>query len=253
MSRNKKTTIVRAKRSSNFTILSNHGLKNKELSYKAKGLLAYMLSLPDDWQFYVTELTNHATDGQSGIRSGLKELEEQGYLTRKQKRKKDGTFEPITWTIRDEPAFSPDDEKPQADKPYTDKPQAENHTLLNTNNTNDLYIQSTKETNMSGKPENAVERIPYKEIITYLNEKADRDYKFTANNNRKLIRERWNEGYRYEDFKQVIDNMTKLWGDSEKMKPYLRPITLFGNKFDEYRNKIIEQPNREVSEYADLF
>ena len=81
------------------------------------------------------------------------------------------------------------------------------------------------------------ERIPFKEITDYLNDQTGRRYSHNANKNQDLIRARWNEGFRVEDFKQVIDTKVKDWGNDSKMNQYLRPVTLFSNKFDEYLNQ----------------
>lgn len=77
--------------------------------------------------------------------------------------------------------------------------------------------------------------IPYKEIIDYLNDKTNKNYR-NVKTNKRLIKARFNEGYTLEDFKQVIDNMNAAWGSDNKMKNYLRPATLFGTKFDSYLN-----------------
>ena len=136
--------IKRSKRDSNFTILSNVGLKDNRISAKATGLLAYMLSLPDDWIFYESELVKHFTDGKESIRTGLKELENFGYLTRVQGREK-GKFSSNDWTISDEPTtFSPCTDNPSTVKPTTDK-----QTLLSTNSTKDLYIQKNTSTSLT--------------------------------------------------------------------------------------------------------
>lgn len=79
--------------------------------------------------------------------------------------------------------------------------------------------------------------IPYKEIIAYLNEKTGRDYKPAAAKNKKPIHARWQEGYRLQDFKKVIDNKCFSWGNDPKMSQYLRPETIFGPKFDGYLNE----------------
>lgn len=139
--------IYRAKRQTNFTMLSNVGLKDKRLSFKAKGILAYMLSLPDDWVFYETEIIKHATDGKQSLRSGLKELQETGYLVKHQSREK-GKFSNVEWVISDEPnlditTFVPSTTFTSTEKPTTEKPSTDNRPLLNTNNTKDLYIQNT--------------------------------------------------------------------------------------------------------------
>lgn len=80
------------------------------------------------------------------------------------------------------------------------------------------------------------DNIPYKEIIDYLNSKTGKNYRDNVQKNRSLIKARWSEGYRLEDFKQVIDNMVKDWSGTKYAK-YLRPETLFGTKFDGYLNQ----------------
>ena len=81
-----------------------------------------------------------------------------------------------------------------------------------------------------------VEAIPYKEIIEYLNTKTGKNYRDNVQKNKSLIKARWSEGYRLDDFKQVIDNTIKDWSGTKYAK-YLRPETLFGTKFDSYLNQ----------------
>ena len=82
----------------------------------------------------------------------------------------------------------------------------------------------------------SIDNIPYKEIIDYLNSKTGKKYRDNVQKNKSLIKARWSEGYRLEDFKQVIDNMVKDWSGTKYAK-YLRPETLFGTKFDGYLNQ----------------
>lgn len=82
----------------------------------------------------------------------------------------------------------------------------------------------------------SIGNIPYKEIIDYLNSKTGKKYRDNVQKNKSLIKARWSEGYRLEDFKQVIDNMVKDWSGTKYAK-YLRPETLFGTKFDGYLNQ----------------
>lgn len=89
------------------------------------------------------------------------------------------------------------------------------------------------------------EQIPYAEIIKYLNEKAGKRFKHTANKTKELIRARWNEGNRLEDFKQVIDVCCQKWSgqvfsNGQNGDEYLRPSTLFNGKFDERLNWTIK-------------
>lgn len=93
--------------------------------------------------------------------------------------------------------------------------------------------------NMSGssvKNEDDGEKIPYKKIIDYLNEKTGSNYSFKARTNRELIKARFNEGATYQDFITVIDKKVTGWAGTERAM-YLRPSTLFGNKFDGYKNE----------------
>ena len=81
----------------------------------------------------------------------------------------------------------------------------------------------------------------YKQIITYLNEKADKNFKPNTKATIDKIKARINEGKTLEDFKKVIDIKTTKWKSDPKMNEFLRPETLFGNKFDGYLNeKIID-------------
>lgn len=135
-------TIIRSKRDRNFSIIDNNLIDNSSLSFKARGLLIYMLSKPDDWQFYTSELAKHSSkEGIAAIKSALHEIEKAGYLIRQKKRQDDGKFGGIDWKLVDTPAFSPEVDYPLADKPSADKPLADNRTLLRTNTTNNSLNQ----------------------------------------------------------------------------------------------------------------
>ena len=78
---------------------------------------------------------------------------------------------------------------------------------------------------------------PYKEIVDYLNEKGEKQYKHTTNKTKSLIAARFNEGFTLDDFKRVIDVKSKEWKGDPKMDEYIRPQTLFSNKFESYLNQ----------------
>lgn len=80
---------------------------------------------------------------------------------------------------------------------------------------------------------------PYKEIIEYLNDKSNKQYKHTTKKTQTLIKSRLNEGFNLEDFKSVIDTKSKEWMNTD-MEKYLRPETLFGTKFESYLNQSFE-------------
>ena len=77
---------------------------------------------------------------------------------------------------------------------------------------------------------------PYQEIIDYLNEKANKSFKATSKETRRLILARWKDGYKQEEFQRVIDGRVAKWYTDAKMQEYLRPMTLFSSKFESYLN-----------------
>ncbi len=79
--------------------------------------------------------------------------------------------------------------------------------------------------------------VPYKEIVDYLNLKTSKSYKHSTSKTKSLIKARWNEGFRVDDFKKVIDNKCFEWIGNPGMAKYLRPETLFGTKFEGYLNE----------------
>jgi len=79
--------------------------------------------------------------------------------------------------------------------------------------------------------------IPFKEIINHLNVKTGKTFRPSSEKSRRFINARWNEGFRIEDFKKVIDIKSRAWKLDEKMNQFLRPETLFGTKFEGYLNE----------------
>lgn len=91
------------------------------------------------------------------------------------------------------------------------------------------------------------DKIPYKEIVDYLNNATNSNYRHTTETTKKLIKARISEGFTLEDFKTVIDKKVLLWSKDLNMSAYLRPETLFGNKFESYLNEIISNAKILVS------
>ena len=94
--------------------------------------------------------------------------------------------------------------------------------------------------------------IPYKEIVNYLNQRTGSQYKSTTNKTQKLIKARWNEGFRLEDFETVIDKKCVEWMGDEEMEKYLRPPTLFGTKFESYLNQLSVKNTKKDNKTAQL-
>lgn len=112
-------TVFRVEKTKDFTVMSNHHLRNRTLSLKAKGLLSLMLSLPEDWDYTTKGLAQIYKEGVDSISTALKELEKHGYLTRHRIRYKNGQLGDVEYTIHERPldhnerGISPDQENPE--------------------------------------------------------------------------------------------------------------------------------------------
>lgn len=84
--------ILRKKCTGGFTTMHNEVIQDKKLSFKAKGVLLYLISRPDNWEFYESDISNQSTDGKDAVRTALMELIREGFLERKRIKKADGTF-----------------------------------------------------------------------------------------------------------------------------------------------------------------
>ena len=129
--------IYRIHKEDNYVIVDKAFLLNEKISLKAKGLLALLLSYPDNWQFYEAEIVQHAADKANSLSSGLKELIENGYIVRKLGKDETGKFKGYEYHIYE--------------KPITEKPITENSVLLNNKDT------KNKNTKTASSPELASE------------------------------------------------------------------------------------------------
>ena len=136
--------VFRVEKTKDFTVMSNHHLRNTELSLKAKGLLSLMLSLPEDWDYTTKGLAHICRDGVDSITTALKELERHGYLTRQRLRYENGQLGDIEYTIHEKPATgvkqgvppkreNPRQVNPRQAKPEQAEPEQEKPSQLNTN------------------------------------------------------------------------------------------------------------------------
>lgn len=94
---------LRKQKETDYTVVDNEPIQNEDLSWKARGILVFLLSMPDDWEFNEAHLTAQATDGTSALKSGLKELEEAGHLHRFRHKADDGTYRGWMWVICESP------------------------------------------------------------------------------------------------------------------------------------------------------
>lgn len=122
--------VFRVEKNKGYTVMSNHHLRNKELTLKAKGLLSQMLSLPENWDYTLAGLSHINKESIDAIRTAVLELEKAGYIERVQGRDEKGKMTAITYTIYEQP-ISPVPKNPTSDKPILEKPKADNPTSEN--------------------------------------------------------------------------------------------------------------------------
>lgn len=140
-------SVFRIEKNKNYTVMSNHHLRNKELSLKAKGLLSQMLSLPENWDYTLAGLSHINKESIDAIRTAVWELEKAGYIKRQQGRDEKGKMTAIEYIIYEQPQLenpileNPTTDKPILENPTSDEPKTENPTQINKDKT------STKELN----------------------------------------------------------------------------------------------------------
>ena len=141
--------VFRIEKTRDYTVMSNHHLKDRTLTLKSKGLLSMMLSLPDEWNYTTRGLAAICREGVDSIGAALKELETHGYIRRTQLRDEKGKITDTEYVIYEmpqcEPPSSPGTPLPGTAKPYTENPDmgipdtaepcTENPAQLNTNQT----------------------------------------------------------------------------------------------------------------------
>ena len=99
--------VFRVERTRDYTVMSNHHLRDKSLSLKAKGLLSLMLSLPEDWDYTLSGLARICQEGKDAIRGAIVELERAGYVQRRQTTDETGKFSVNEYIIREQPTDQP--------------------------------------------------------------------------------------------------------------------------------------------------
>lgn len=204
--------VFRINKTKNYTVMSNYHLQDKNLSYKAKGLLSCMLSLPDDWNYSVRGLASISKEGIKAINSILKELEENYYLKRERKQENNGRFY-YEYNIY---------ETPYTQKGITDRGTTLNGTQINTNIINN---------NNKDKIDKAFNPITSELIKRNFIEKYDFElYKYDD-----LFIELLNE-YEYKDVIKVCNYIIGKWKDN---KGFDEDNNKIDNKFSYFKSAMI--------------
>ncbi|EAE9965231.1 hypothetical protein CA995_08380, partial [Listeria monocytogenes] len=116
--------------------------------------------------------------------------------------------------------------------------------LAQNETTNTLDLKETSKENKKNTVEKLDDASVFKNVIAFLNENAETNYKHTTKSTQTLIKARLNDGFGFEDFKKVIIIKCKEWKNDSSMNQYLRPATLFGTKFESYLNQKVISGNR---------
>ncbi|MEK5008351.1 phage replisome organizer N-terminal domain-containing protein [Bacillus sp. FSL K6-3312] len=173
----------------------------------------------------------------------LEKIREQNRLRKQKQRKKQRLPQPENDTSRDvtinvTPSHATDIDK-ELDK--------------------DKELKDILSGNPTVNPETQESEIPFKLIVDLLNKVTGKSFRHTSTATQRLIKARWNDGFRFEDFKTVILTKTNQWLKDDKMNKYLQPTTLFGTKFEGYLNegagviKRAEARAKEATPYDNLF
>ena len=164
--------VFRVERNKGYTVMSNHHLRNKELSLKAKGLLSQMLSLPEDWDYTLAGLSFINREKIDAIREAVKELERAGYIVRSRERDEKGRLRGTDYVIFEQPQTPPVSdlptlENPTLDNPTLEKPTLEKPTLENPTQLNKEILNTEKSiTDLSSThsiPFHSLNPLPYEQ------------------------------------------------------------------------------------------
>lgn len=161
---------IRVVKNKDYSIVHNGFINNKNLSFKAKGILLYFLSKPDTWDFYIKELAKNSRDGIEGIRSGINELEKNGYIHKKLKRDEHGKLSGGYDFIIYEQAQPKQESTETVKNQSGNLPNGENRSLINTElNSNTDNITISKDIVCGTEKSVPTENTPYEKIIDLFN------------------------------------------------------------------------------------
>ena len=186
--------VFRIEKTRDYTVMSNHHLRDKSLSLKAKGLLSLMLSLPEEWDYTTKGLARICKDGVDSICAGVRELEEHGYVIRQRVRNPNGQLGAIEYTILEQPRppepkpgkperENPVQVKPVLDSPVLGKPEQEKPAQLNTKGSSN-QISNTDSSSTEGS--NPIQSSPQTPAET---KRTGRDWMRERESYRELILE----------------------------------------------------------------
>ena len=242
-------SVFKIEKTKNYTVMSNYHLRDRDLSYKAKGLLSFMLSLPEDWDYSLAGLCAISKESRDGIRSILKELQEHHYVEIEKVRGDKGYFE-YNYLIYEVPHFIEVETQltnPDMENPHLDNPNVETTTQINTNiiNTNKQIDKDDKTISSFFMPEE--HNILTLELVNrgFINETDTQIFYYD-----KLFEDLLSEGNSYKDLVQIIHYIIPRVVNRKFKDEDGNDIN---NKFGYFKNAIISNIKKLNYDYEELW
>ena len=222
--------VFRIERTRDYTVMSNHHLRNANLSLKANGLLSMMLSLPEDWNYTTRGLAKICKEGVDAIGAALRELEAAGYIVRHKLRDRQGRISDTEYVIYEQPQLrKPDTDSPDTENPYMDKPDTEKPAELNIEKSN------TQKQNIYGS---STDSIPFRDCAAdCLPERKGSDFPH------EIVRSRFLK-LDNSHIEFVMDCLQKNTTEIRNMKQYL--LTVLFNAPTTISNRYTSQVNHDL-------
>jgi uncharacterized phage protein (TIGR02220 family) len=217
--------ILRVVKDKNYTTINNTIFRDKNISCKAKGFFATIMSLPPDWDFSVNGIKQILLEGKSSVYSFIDELESNGYLKRNQTRDQNGKMSLVEYTFFETPMNK--EIVPHTDLPHTVKPLTENRPQLSTNIIKDLN--------------NKTNAIDFDALLVFFNKTTGKNIRLINPKSKSQFLARLKEGYTKEDICRAIINCSTDNYHVENPK-YLTPEFISrSDKMEKYANATTKQ------------
>lgn len=190
--------IFKINKTQDYVVMSNHHLRNKNLTLKAKGLLSQMLSLPDDWNYTLAGLAHINKESIDAVRTAVWELEKEGYIEKTRERDEKGKLGGTIYNIYEVPPKNNLDPKPQVKKDTNNKIKTNNLSNTNKDNKNKEVTKKTETENLQKSnmaPLNS---------IAQTNIEQQKDEKESNDNRRERIGKK--DIYEYNKYREIIKN-----------------------------------------------
>lgn len=235
------TYFIKQRKKEKFTILDNTCIQDCNLSWKAKGVHTYLMSLPEDWKIHISEIVNHSCDGKAALYSAIQMLEQHGYIKKIRNRRKDGCFDNTVYQVFEVPEKTEADTEvhPHSDFPDMDNPDMDNRTLLNTNKLN-TNIQNTKLTNYDPKLKENVEVVVSESVfVKVIKDLFSGEYPFNKDFEfgvRTRLSEKEIDESNLESYLKYVFERTKLGNVQKSFEGLFRVLALSNSVIRDFRN-----------------